>query len=388
MALATVKDVVTKEFKIIREDDMLSSCLAFFKKGMPPVLIVVDKKNKYKGVIARRWIIRSHYDPSTTKVKKLTRKAPMVNVTYSLSKVAQLMIESEIRQLPVFDEDNLIGFITDEDIISQAVIKKWGKTKIEEIMSRNLFVVEEDDSLGSILSLFREQGISHAPVVKQGKLVGIISIQDLIEYIYKPKERVGRGFRKEKITLLSTPIKSIMTHPVITVLPETRMNYVQERMRESDVSSIIIVRDNRPIGIVTKRDFLEPIAQLEMKKPKITVQFSAKDIKINESQKRYILSDFESFARRYRETLEVGTLFIYLKTHGMNYKGMQLIHCRLQFRTKKGVFFSSSEAYGLTQTFRVALDRLERQILKSKELASKELTDRYLHRIQFPLSEL
>jgi len=96
------------------------------------------------------------------------------------------------------------------------------------------------------------------------------------------------------------------------------------------------------------------------------------------------MDDFDSFTHRYGGTLEAGTLFVYMKTHGTNFKGDQLIHCRLQFRTKKGAFFSSGEGYGVEQTFRVALDRLEGQIVKSTELANDhEFLKGYLRR-RFP----
>jgi len=87
--------------------------------------------------------------------------------------------------------------------------------------------------------------------------------------------------------------------------------------------------------------------------------------------------------------MQKGTLFVYMKTHGTNYKGQQLIHCRLQFRTRRGSFFSSSEGYGVEATFRTALDRLEKQILRSKELAHKpEYAKKYLRQIEFPSTEL
>jgi len=78
-----------------------------------------------------------------------------------------------------------------------------------------------------------------------------------------------------------------------------------------------------------------------------------------------------------------------MKTHGTNYKGEQLIHCRLQFRTRKGSFFSSGEGYGVEATFQTALSRLERQLLRSQELAHEpEYAKKYLRRIEFPNTEL
>ena len=371
----------------VHGNDTLSSCLSLFKKETPPVLAVIDSDGSYKGVISRKSIIRSSLAASETKVKALMRQAPAVTLKDPLSKVAKLMIESEIRQLPVYSEEKLLGFVTDEGVIHGAVLERWGNIRVEEIMTKKPFVIEEDESLGAVLSLFRVEGISHVPIVSDGKLVGIVSIYDIIENIFQPRnvQRFGYGIG-EKVPVLSIPAKGIMVKPVVTVLPETKLRDAEEQMHKFNISSLIIVSKGRPVGIITKRDFLEPLAQMELPVQKLTVQFSVKDVEIDEIQRGFIMSDFESFSHRYGEKLEAGVLFVYMKTHGTNFKGDQLIHCRLQFRTKKGVFFSSGEGYGVEETFRVALDRLEGQIVKSKELAhDREFAKEYLRR-RFPLT--
>jgi CBS domain-containing protein len=79
-----------------------------------------------------------------------------------------------------------LGFVTDEDVIHGAVMRV-GVILVEEIMTKKPFVIEEDESIGSILSLLRAEGISHVPIVKDGKLVGIVTISDIIESIFQPK---------------------------------------------------------------------------------------------------------------------------------------------------------------------------------------------------------
>jgi CBS domain-containing protein len=382
-----VEDVFSKGFLEVHENDTLSSCLSLFKKETPPVLAVIDSDGTYKGVISRKSIIRSSLAASGTKVKTLMRSPPAVTLEDPLSKVAKLMIESEIRQLPVYSKKKLVGFVTDEDVIHGAVNERWGNTHVEEVMTKKPFVIEEDESIGAVLSLFRVEGISHVPIVSDGKLVGIVSIYDIIENIFQPRhvQRFGYG-KGEKVPVLSIPAKGIMVKPVVTVLPETKLRDAEEQMHKFNISSLIIVSKGRPVGIITKRDFLEPLAQMELPVQKLTVQFSVKDVEIDEIQRGFIMGDFESFAHRYGEKLEAGALFVYVKTHGTNFKGDQLIHCRLQFRTKKGVFFSSGEGYGVEETFRVALDRLEGQIVKSTELAhDREFAKEYLRR-RFPLT--
>ena len=54
-----VEEVFSKKFKSVSQDATLSSCLSLFKEEMPPVLVVVDNKGKYRGVIAQKWIFRS-----------------------------------------------------------------------------------------------------------------------------------------------------------------------------------------------------------------------------------------------------------------------------------------------------------------------------------------
>jgi len=381
-----VEDVFSKGFLEVHEDDTLSSCLSLFKKETPPVLAVLDSKGEYKGVISRKWIIRSSFDSSETKVKTLMRSAPPVTLYDSLGKVAKLMIESEIRQLPVYSGKKLLGFVTDDDIIHGSVKEQWSNTRVEEIMTKKPFVIEEDESAGAILSLFREEGISHVPIVREGKLVGIVSIFDIIRNIFQPRQSQKRGeLVGEKVPVLSMSAKGIMKRAV-TVLPETKLPEAEAQMHKFDISSLVIVSRGRPVGILTKRDFLEPLAQMEKPLRRLMMQFSVKDVEIDELQRGYIIDDFESFTHRYGKTLESGTLFVYMKRHGTNFKGDQLIHCRLQFRTKKGSFFSSSEGWGVEQTFRLALDRLEGQIIKSTELAhDRQFAKDYLRR-RFPLT--
>lgn len=389
MVSSIVKDVFSTEYKSVNKDEPLSACLSILKKESTPVLVVLNSKEKYAGVIAHRWIIRSRYSPATTKVETLMRPAPTLTLEDKLSKVAKLMITSGINQLPVFTGDKLEGIVTDDAVIQEAVIGNWGNSKVEEMMTKKPFLIEENESVGAILSLFREHNISHTPIVKDGMLVGIVSIKDIITGIFQPRQRQTVGdITGEKVPVLSISAKGIMTKPVITVLPENTLKDAVKKMKKFNISSVVITSKGRPTGILTKRDLLEPLADMETPKQQIKVEFSVKGVEIDNIQQSYIMGDFEAFANKYQKILEAGTLFVYMKSHGTNYKGEQLIHCRLQFRTRRGSFFSSSEGYGVEITFHTALGKLERQLLRSQELSHEpEYAKKYLRRIEFPSPE-
>jgi len=390
MSSIPVENVFSKSFSTVNENDPLSRCLELFKKEMPPVIAVLDDKGKYAGVISRRWVIRSRLDPSTAKVKSLMRPAPKVSKEVSLGKAARLMIESGVRQLPVFEKNKLVGFVTDEDIIHGAVTQEWGSTPVEKIMTKAPQVIEANRSVGAVLSLFREHGVSHVPVVDQGKLTGIISIQDIIEQIFLPRQKQTQGeIVGEKVPVLSIPAKGIMAQPVITVASDVSLREAEKKMHAQNVSCLVVLSKERLAGIVTKLDFLEPISQLETVGRKLTVQFGVKGVAVNPDQQGFMMDEFEAFARKYNDALELGTLFVYMKTHGTNHKGVPLLHCRLQLRTVRGSFFSSSEGFGVESTFRVALDRLDKRLLRSKELSYNPKYARdFLRKVGMPQEEL
>jgi CBS domain-containing protein len=390
MSQVTVKDVCSKGFSTVNENDPLSKCFEIFKKEMPPVLAVTNSKGRYTGVITRRWAIRSNLDPATTKVKTLMRPAPKVSPEFSLGKTAKLMIQSGIRQLPVFEKEKLAGFITDEDIIHAAVTREWGNTTIDNLMTKAPYTIEADRTTGAVMSLFREQGVSHVPVMDKGKLVGIISIQDILKHVVQPQLRQSFGDAAgEKVPFLTVSAKGIMSKPVITVQPETPLKGAEQKMHKHDISCLVVTKDGKLVGIVTKLDFLEPISQTETAERKLAIQFGVKGVEINPDQQGFMMDEFDSFARKYESTFKQGTLFVYFKTHGTNHRGIPLIHCRLQLRTIKGVFFSSGEGWGVESTFRVALDRLDRRLLRSKELAyDPRFAKDYLRKMGVPGQEL
>lgn len=368
---ATAKDFFAREYNTVKENDTLSRCLEGFKKGMPPVLAVTDERGKYAGIITRRSILRTRLDPTKTKVKSLMKTAPEVNPADSLSRVAKLMITSGIRQLPLFEKGKLLGFITDEAVIHAAVIAgDWGNNPIETIMTRAPYTMEANRSVGAVLSSMREHGVSHVPILDNGKLAGLISIQDILENLYWPQKRMGnKDVAGELIDTLAVAASGIMVKPVISVTKKTTLKDAEKKMHKHDISCLCIVENEHLIGIVTKLDFLEPISQLETPERRLSVQFGVKDIEISLEQQQYMMAEFDSFAHRFQDAFQLGSLFIYIKSHrGTNMRGTPMIHCRLQFRTTKGSFFASGEGWGVEPTFKVALDRLDRRLLRSKEL--------------------
>ena len=97
----------------------------------------------------------------------------------------QLMADKNIGSLMVTDGAKLVGIITERDYTRKVALKgKSSKqTAVREIISGQLIHVQPDNTVEDCMRLMTEHRIRHLPVVEEGKIVGVISIGDLVKYV-------------------------------------------------------------------------------------------------------------------------------------------------------------------------------------------------------------
>jgi CBS domain-containing protein len=90
----------------------------------------------------------------------------------------------------VMEGDQLVGIISERDFIRKVYLsKKYGQgVTVKEIMSTELTTVTPDEKLENCMSVMTEKRIRHLPVVEDGKVVGIISIGDIVKFMAEQKD--------------------------------------------------------------------------------------------------------------------------------------------------------------------------------------------------------
>lgn len=98
----------------------------------------------------------------------------------TLAEAARRMWEQQTGSLLVFDGDDLVGIITERDVL-KAVAEgiRLETTRVSEVMSKDLVTVDSGTSLREAARVMTEKWIRHLPVVEGGRLVGIVSQRDL-----------------------------------------------------------------------------------------------------------------------------------------------------------------------------------------------------------------
>ena len=124
---------------------------------------------------------------STKPLKEiLNRNVITISPTASVSEASYLMMREEIGSLVVVDDQRFpVGIITDRDLVISVIAegKNSDEIIVEQVMAKDLVYVEEDTDIMDILSTLSEYSVRRMPVTKDGRLTGIISVDDLIVVI-------------------------------------------------------------------------------------------------------------------------------------------------------------------------------------------------------------
>ena len=154
------------------------------------------------------------------------------------------------------------------------------KTLARDIMQRELITADPDQSLTEVRHLLIDSLISGAPVVSEGRLVGMVSRSDLVrvEELVEAldgeisQEQLGmqqidgfrhssaEGFAGFKKRLSQLRVKDAMRAQVLTCTPDTPIQEVASEMVRHHVHRIVVVEGAKPVGIVSALDVAALVA--------------------------------------------------------------------------------------------------------------------------------
>ncbi|SNS09965.1 CBS domain-containing protein [Anaerovirgula multivorans] len=138
----------------------------------------------------------------------MTREVITVRKEDTVEDVIKLLLDHNVSGLPVVDEENrVVGIITEGDLIYRSKnlhlpayftlldsyiflenpknletqIRKMAGYKVEEVMTAEVIVVNEEETIETVATLMTEKKVNRIPVVKEDELVGVISRRDIIK---------------------------------------------------------------------------------------------------------------------------------------------------------------------------------------------------------------
>ncbi|SFR53087.1 CBS domain-containing protein [Halogeometricum limi] len=365
-----IVDIATPDFVEVDASKRLGKVRSIFERENSRGIIVTED-GAYAGVIGQKQLVRSRMEDDT-KASAVMKSAPKIDRDENVREAARMLVEGDTRIAPVYEGEKLYGIITG-DAILEAVLENLDAITVQDIVTEDVVTVGEKSHLGQAINHLRENGISRLPVVgDDGKLTGVLTTHDIIDFSVRNADRQGRGDRRGDIDrMLDLPVYDLMSSPVITATPGETVKAAVSRMFENDIDGLVVTpteSDTEVLGVVTKTDVLRALTFTE--EEQMDVQIT--NVSLLETLTREdIVESITQVVDKYQQ-MQVHHAHVRFHEHKEKLRGTPLIQSQIRLRTSHGQIAGSGEGYGSEHAFHVALDKLERNVLEVKGVNADE----------------
>lgn len=131
---------------------------------------------------------------------------------------------------------------------------------VGERMSRPPITIGPEMSIHDAVALFKKERIRRAPIIKGGKLVGIVSEKDLLNA--SPSPATTLSVWEMNYLLSKLTVAEVMTKNVITVAEDTPIEEAARIMADNKIGGLPVVKGTRVVGIITETNLFKMFLEL------------------------------------------------------------------------------------------------------------------------------
>lgn len=354
-----VKEIMTKNAVSVRPDEHISSALSKMEQHRIHQLPVMNNGALY-GMLELKKIVSKNIDISSAKVENFATNVPHIDANASVESAAQLLLSSALRAVPVTAAGQVVGIVTESDLMKVAKNFVRGLNQPVEQIATEAVCVDRGDNYGHIKSIVFEKNVSRVPLVDAGKVIGIVGTLEMIRIMRGKETMEVRGgtqekSAREKLRLEETPAAAIMRQPIIVSGQKTIGDAIDLLSKNEE----IIIADGG-IKIVTHKDILELFMQAPRKGVYVqitgmqdeSIEFKAKmDIAVTDFIKKIskMVGDIEYLAVHIE------------KMHKQGPKEKYSIRAR--FKAKIGFFIAHAWGWKPIDVLQETFSDLEKEVL-------------------------
>jgi CBS domain-containing protein/ribosome-associated translation inhibitor RaiA len=369
LAETEVRAILHSAGGVFSPGDQVSKVLGYLKDtGRPEA---VASKGTRVGVISLRDLLGVDH-PGRTKVESIWRQVGTLSPGAAVLDAAAILVEKGVRALPVVEGGEVVGVVSQVDVIDAlSDVSSLRNMAAKEYMQNPVITVEHGDGVAQARRKMLDRDISHIPVTREGKLVGMVTSDAIVHTYITPASKTTRGeMVGEKVTRFPGKVSGVMDPHPLTVGTDADMLQVVQGMSRSGKTACLMVDDDRVVhGIVTPKELLGLIAGLrgEEETPVYIMGITDEDFferAVAEEKLRRIVE------RSVR--IHPGITEVRVKVKKQRKRGERTRYSLTASAVGPSVeFHAENEGWGLMEAFDGVCDALEKTLRRAKKEPQK-----------------
>ena len=227
-----------------------------------------------------------------------------VDKDQNLTDALKLLRKHNVSRLPVTNNKELVGIISERDIANKLGSSKYenmpaSRLHVSSVMIKDVITVPQSMQLGEVAKIMLEKGIGSVPVMDDDKMVGIVSKADFVTLA------VGIAF--DKIS-----VKDVMCKDLIVVSPTERIVHARRQMLEAHIGRLPVVDDDELVGMITSKDLMRAFIEFRKSVPEKYQKSQIKDLLVED-----IMSSNPVFVSKDMSITEVSNIIMETGFNGL-----------------------------------------------------------------------
>lgn len=376
----TAKDIMSSNIKSIDKKETLNTAVAILNKERIHNIIVYNDK-KYTGIFGYKQLVKLHRrPPDDTKIGDFTFKPPLITPDTNIIDIVELMYRLNYKILPIGSEKEIAGVVSEQDILNAILnFNLLSNKKVRDFMTPDPLILNENDSIGKAMKLFRENNVSRIPIINNNNtLSGLLESLDLIREITTKEQYIRDSGTSSTLTSIrpssyiteiisnhKIPVKSVMTTNIVTSKTEDILiEKIKENIRLGTSTIITTDENNHPLGITAPKDIIQFLAAIK-EKEKLYIQISGLESiqMLDDFQKSEIHDMIDRTIRKISNISKPLNFTIHAKAyHTEGNRTKYTFRCK--FSTNNGIIFAKKMGWDPIDTVSTLMGEIEKISIK------------------------
>ena len=362
-----VKGIMSEKLPHAEPSDTVSDAIGLMRKhDLEEIPVVQD--DQIIGVLSDTMFIERRNLSFSTKLKHVIHRGPSIDEEDSLVEASEMLLSSDYRGVPVTSKSGeYVGFLSRNnitDIIPK--LEELKQTTVKEFMTPSPATIQDDENIGKARAMMKRYDVRVLPVVdNHGTLRGMVGIQDILENVAKPVTRQEKGIRTGE---RDSPYRNIEVRSIMSEPPIT----TDPNSKIHDAANKMI-KNNISTLVATKDNEIKGVLTqydlIEMitsfrEEEQVYVQISG----LEEGPEVYdqMYDIIQRYLKKMKQVVKPLVLNVHVVTHQKE-GNQRKYSVRLRLSTDHGMLYAKEFDWNMMKALDLALENLKKRIFQEKE---------------------